>query len=220
MKTLLIIEDQVDLLNNNRRFFTSRGYKVLAAENLRQARTFLSDAPDAIVLDIMLPDGSGLDFINELRHGGVTTPVILLTAMNKSAHITDGFKKGANDYLSKPFDYEVLLARVEAMIKNAEHMPDKVVYGPLSIDVLSGQTYLGEEDMLLTQKERALLLLFVQNPGRILAASYLFGKVWGADKLDDNQALKKTISRLRGKLSGSGHTITAERNEGYVLEME
>ena len=94
MKTLLIIEDQVDLLNNNRRFFTSRGYKVQAAENLRQARRFLSeDAPDAIVLDIMLPDGSGLDFINELRYGGVGTPVILLTAMNKPANITDGFKK-------------------------------------------------------------------------------------------------------------------------------
>jgi len=221
MKKLLIIEDQIELLNNNRRFFTGRGYNVQTADSLKYARTLLEDgAPDAIILYFMLPDGSGLDFIDELRNKGDQTPVILLTAMNKPVHVANGIRKGANDYLAKPFDYEVLLARVEAMIKNSERMPDRIVYGPLTIDLLSGQTYLDNEDMLLTQKERALLLLFVQNPGKILNADYLFGKVWGSHKLDDNQALKKTVSRLRGKLAGSGHTITAERNEGYVLELE
>ncbi|GHS90663.1 DNA-binding response regulator [Synergistales bacterium] len=221
MKTLLCVEDERDLLQNNRRFFEKSGYTVLSAENLAQAREHLAtNSPDAIILDIMLPDGLGLDLLKELREKGHDTPVLLLTAWGRPQNIAAGLRAGANDYLTKPFDYDVLLARVEAMLRGAEQIPEKVAKGSLTLNVIAGQTLLKGADMLLTQKEFAMLLLFSQNEGRTISAEYLYEKVWGQPLPDDSQAVKSTASRLRKKLAESGYTIRAERGEGYIFESE
>ncbi len=180
MKTILCVEDEPYVLENNRKMLADGGYRVMTAENLAQARAHLAETtPDAIVLDIMLPDGNGLEFLKELRAAGSSVPVIMLTAWNKSTDIAKGLRAGANDYLGKPFEYDVLLARVEAMFRNVEQVPAIIEKDLLKLDVMAGRALLDGADMLLTQKEFALLLLFVQHEGRVISAEYLYEKVWG-----------------------------------------
>jgi DNA-binding response OmpR family regulator len=221
MKTLLLIEDERDILENNRRFFTAEGYRVLIAENLAQARELLSkETPGAIVLDIMLPDGNGLGLLSELREAGSKTPVIMLTAWGKSSDVARGLKLGANDYMSKPFTYEVLQARVEAMFRNVEQVPEVIEKGPFTLKLSSMTALLGGKDLLLTQKEFALLLLFAQHEGQIMSAEYLYEKAWGQDMNKEARALQQQISNLRDKISGSGYIISAIRGAGYRFEKE
>jgi len=221
MKTILCVEDDVVILKNNRAALSANGYKVLQSETLAHARELLTTKkPDGMVLDILLPDGSGLELLHELRAAGSRMPVLLLTAWGKAADVARGLRAGANDYLAKPFEYEVLLARLETMFRNAELMPDAVSHGPVSVDILSRQAFLGGENMFLTQKEVSLLQLFVQNPGKIIEADYLYEKVWGQPLAGNDNAMKVMMSKLRAKLQGSGYTITASRGEGYCYEME
>jgi len=199
---------------------------VLTAENLAQTRDHLSkQTPDVIVLDIMLPDGNGLEFLKELRAAGNHVPVIMLTAWNESVDIAKGLRAGANDYLGKPFDYEVLLARVEALFRNVGRVPDSLEKGPLKLDIAAAVAFLHGTDMLLTQKEFSLLLLFMQNEERVMSAEYLYEKVWGrSDRrfrgamASDENAVKFQVSRLRGKLADSGYVITSKRGEGYCFK--
>jgi len=221
MKLILCVEDAPHVLENNRKAFADNGYAVLAAESLAQARQHLtSQAPDAIVLDIMLPDGLGLDFLTEIREQGNKTPVIMLTAWDKPQDIARGLRLGANDYLSKPFSYEVLLARVEAMLRSAEQIPERVTRGLLALDVMSGQAFLKGENLLLAKKEFALLLLFVQNENRTLSGEYLYEKVWKQPMNRDDNALKNAVYRLRKKISGFGYTLVTEYGEGYRFVKE
>ena len=219
LKTLLCVEDERDLLENNCRFFINEGYKVLAAENLAKTREHLKkNTPDCIILDIMLPDGNGLEFLKELRSQGNYIPVLMLTAWNTDADISRGLDYGADDYIGKPFSYDVLLARVKRMLAHAEWTPEHITYGPLYIEMFSGQAYLHGENMRLTSKEISLLTLFIQQSNRLMSAEYLYERVWGQKMMDDDNAVKVAISKLRSKLAGSGYTITASRGEGYYFE--
>lgn len=223
MKLILCVEDEIDILKNNRKALIDGGYKVLTAENLAQAREILSEnmpenTPDGIVLDIMLPDGLGLDLLTELRENCSKIPVLLLTAWDKPSDVARGLRAGANDYLSKPFDYDVLLARIEAMLRNAEQTPETITKGALTFNLTAMAAYLNGEDMLLTQKEFAVLLLLAQNEGRNLGAEYIYEKVWRQEMGEDNSAIKTAVSRLRKKLEHSGYRIMVERGYGYCFE--
>jgi DNA-binding response OmpR family regulator len=221
MKTILCVEDDEKVLRNNKIKFTDDGYTVLTAETLAEAREHLKQKqPDAIVLDIMLPDGLGLDLLKEIRERGSNIPVLLLTAWGKPSDIARGLRAGANDYLSKPFDYEVLLARVEAMFRNVEQMPETIIKGALRINIPSMAAFVKSADMLLSQKEFALILLFVQHENRFMSAEYLYEKVWGRGMMGDDNAVRVAVSRLRKKLKNSEYTITAERGEGYCFERQ
>jgi DNA-binding response OmpR family regulator len=231
MKTLLLVEDERDILENNRRFFKAEGYRVLTAENLVQAREHLfwggvvgfssiRSVIGAIVLDILLPDGNGLDLLRELRESGGKTPVIMLTAWGKSSDVARGLKLGANDYMSKPFTYEVLQARVEAMFRNVEQMPEVIEKGALTLRPAPMTATLNGKDLMLSRKEFALLMFFIQNENRIMGAEYLYENVWGSPMAGDDNAIKVTLSKLRKKISGSGYTIAAEYGEGYRFETD
>lgn len=223
MKTILCVEDELNILDNNRKALEDNGYTVLTAENLAEARKHLEEqTPDAIILDIMLPDGLWLELLKGLRAGGSNIPVLLLTAWGKPSDVARGLREGANDYLSKPFDYEVLLARLEAMFRNVEQVPERVTRGALSLDISSGQAFLNDTDMLLTQKEFALLLLFVQNEGRVMSTEYLYKKIWRSSMNKDKQTIQRHISALRQKLKDghSPYTIGMLYREGYKFEQE
>ncbi|GHV55237.1 DNA-binding response regulator [Synergistales bacterium] len=221
MKALLLVEDERDLLENNRIFFEARGYTVLSAETLKEAREqFSAHAPDAIILDIMLPDGLGLDLLKELREKGDDTPVLLLTAWGRSRNIADGLRAGANDYLPKPFDYDVLLARLEAMFRNVRHIPDAITLGSLKLDVAASEAFVNGEDLRLTPKQFSLLLHFVQHEGRTMTAEYLYKKIWGQPLNNNSNALRNAAHGLRKKLAGSDYTVTAEYGNGYRFERE
>lgn len=217
---VLLIEDDAKLLNSNRLMLESEGYYVLAAETLAEARKRLAEVrPELIVLDILLPDGNGLDFLEELR-GTSAIPVLLLTALNTDADMVKGLEAGGDDYLPKPFNMNVFLTRVKAMLRRASRIPETLGMGALKLSVSSGQAFLIGEDMLLPQKEFALLSVFAQNENRLLTAEYLYEKVWGQPMNDDAGAIKFQISRLRKKLTGSGYTIAVERGGGYRFERD
>jgi DNA-binding response OmpR family regulator len=120
--------------------------------------------------------------------------------------------------MSKPFDYEVLLARVEVMFRNVEQMPESITKGTLTLKPTPGEAYINGKNLLLTPKDYAILQFFVQNDDRVMSAGYIYENGWGQPMTGDSQALMSAISRLRKKLCGCGYTITMEYGSGYCFE--
>jgi len=222
MRLILLVEDNQEIMHGNRRLFELEGYDAACALTLAEARASINERrPDAIVLDIMLPDGSGLDFMRELResaHAGI--PILLLTGLTAKEDILRGLKSGGDDYLTKPYDFDELLARVEALLRRAARVPEVITRDRLSLDVTAGMANLDGMDLLLTQKEFALLLIFVQNEGRHIGGEYLYEKVWKRPLSGDSQAVRKTVSNLRAKIGGSGWNIEWSRGEGWCFGKE
>ena len=218
MKLILCVEDEAQVLENNRKAFEDNGYAVLTAQSLAEAREQLAGySPDAIVLDIMLPDGLGLDLLEEIRRQGLKTPVILLAAWGKPSDVARGLRLGANDYLSKPFDYEVLMARVEAMFRNLGQIPDRITCGALSLDVLSARAYVNDVDLGLKPTEFSLLLVLVEHEGRAISAEQLYHRAWKLPLAKDKNALYTAISKLRKKIEPAGYDIVLDRSDGYYF---
>jgi DNA-binding response OmpR family regulator len=196
-KRILLVEDNEKIMQNNKTVLTYRGAMVETAATLTKARVLLAKIPfDAAVFDIMLPDGSGLDLLSELRAVS-NLPVLMLTAKSDSEDIVKGLSIGADDYLAKPYDLNVLAARIDALLRRTHTSSvlitgiDKdVVIGPFRFDLISNQALYKDKDLLLTQKEFALLLLLSQNERKILFMEYLFEKVWMRQFDGDTNALR------------------------------
>jgi DNA-binding response OmpR family regulator len=215
---ILLVEDNEQILRGNSRMLRRRGYETMAAMTLAEARGCMAEkTPTAIVLDIMLPDGSGLDFMRELRKTSAI-PILLLTGLTTTEDIVRGLDDGGDDYLTKPYDFSVLIAHIEALLRRAAHIPDTLVKGALTLDIRANRAILGGVDMLLTQKEFAVLLLMLENEGQVLSTDYIYEKVW--KQAPDNgtgSAVKNVISRIRKKLSGK-FTIENDRVvDGYII---
>jgi DNA-binding response OmpR family regulator len=217
------VEDELQVLQNHRDFLEANGYAVLPAETVARAREHLAKAnPDAIVLDIMLPDGNGLDLLSELRAAGSKIPIIMLTAWGEPRNIAEGLRRGANDYLSKPFEYEVLLARTEAMFRNVKTLPETIEAGALTLKIRPMEVHFDRdgkpEKVKLPPVEFFLLQLLVENEGKILKTEYIYEQVWGADMAGDLNAVQKAVSRLRKKIEGSGCAISSAYGGSYRFE--
>ena len=143
-KRVLLVEDNKEILQGNRRLFELEGYDTACAPTLRDARASISERrPDAIVLDIMLPDGNGLDFMRELRGGeNAGIPVLLLTGLTAKEDILHGLKSGGDDYLTKPYDFDELLARTEALLRRSARVPEIIIKGSLSLDPVAAQAFI------------------------------------------------------------------------------
>jgi DNA-binding response OmpR family regulator len=221
MTTILCVEDDKVILANNKKNLMDNGYNVLTAETVAEARAHLSAAqPDGIVLDIMLPDGNGLDLLKEIKAKWNHIPVLMLTAWNTSADETRGLDAGADDYIGKPFTYDVLLARVRKMLTLSRRVPETITRGALTLKLTSMVAYLNDEDMLLSQKEFSLLLFFVQRENSVMSADYVYEQVWGQPMQGNKAALEKMIYRLRQSLKGSGCDIFTKRGQGYYFQTQ
>lgn len=221
-KQLLLVEDNKKIMHGNQRLFGLAGFETTAALTLAEARASIAERrPDAIILDIMLPDGSGLDFMQELRESeNADIPILLLTGLTTPEDIIRGLTSGGDDYLTKPYDFPILLARVKALLRRAQRVPEVITKDHLTLNIASGVAMLDTTDLLLNKKEFALLLIFLQNPEHYIDGEYLYEKVWNAPMTGNTQALKSTLTRLRTKLAGSGWNITSSRGEGYIFERE
>ncbi|GHU11161.1 DNA-binding response regulator [Betaproteobacteria bacterium] len=217
-KLILLVEDDKRVQIFNKRLLEGEGFTVEIALTLAEARALVvRQPPSAIILDIGMPDGSGLDFLRELRlKSGV--PVLLLTGYDNDKDIVKGFELGCDDYLPKPYTFEVLLARLKRLLKSAEHVLSPISYGSLTLDINHRRAYHSGKDLSLRQKEFALLLLFVQMNGKAVSGEYLYEKIWGQPIGGDKNALQVAISRLRKKLEISGMNVHYERGSGYMLE--
>jgi DNA-binding response OmpR family regulator len=220
--SILLVEDNERIQKANRDMLRLLGYDVSIAMSLAEARRCVeAKPPDAIVLDIMLPDGSGLDFLREVREAS-SVPVLMLTALRTPDDTVRGFSTGADDYVAKPYDYRVLAARIEALLRRADTPREavrKLQKGPLELDVISSRAFLKGQDMLLAQKEFSMLLFFVQNEGKFVSAEQVYGQIWHQPMADDANAVRTVASRLRKKLEGSGCTLTSGHGKGYCFKL-
>ncbi len=221
-KTILCIEDNKKVQTLNKLEFEDRGYAVELAMTLHEARRILSHKiPDLIILDINMPDGNGLEFLRELRASGpeyLKIPVLILTGYGNDSDVVTGFESGCNDYMVKPYTFPVLFMRAKELLHRAEQMPESIDKGFLKLDIVAGQALLNKKDLLLTQKDFALLLLFTQNENKLMSTDYLYEKVWNTPMNGNTQAIKSAISRLRKKIDGSGYSISSVRGKGYLFE--
>jgi DNA-binding response OmpR family regulator len=219
MRNILLVEDNKEIQEVNKNMLRQCGdYSVRLAKNLAEARERLTEAePDIVVLDIMLPDGSGLDFLGELRQN-TYIPVLLLTALSEPCDTVKGLRAGGDDYLAKPYDNAEFLARIESLLRRASLPAKTLTKGRLTLNMISGLAYVNGKDLLLSHKEFALLLLLAQNEGKTISPEYLYEEAWGLP-MKDNGTLVKHISRLRKKLEDetSGCEIENMRGEGYCF---
>ena len=219
-KLILLIEDEKEVQNYNKHLLSKQGLIVESAMTLTEARAILAvKRPDAIILDIGMPDGNGLDFLRDIRQTS-KIPVLILTGFGEANDVVKGFETGCDDYLPKPYTFEVLLARLSYMLQRAEQLPEIIEKGPLMLIITSMTALLGGKDLLLTQKEFFLLLLFAQNEDKVMSAEYIYEQVWGQGMNKEARALQQHISNLRGKIEESGYTIVPVRNAGYRFERE
>ena len=220
MSTILLVEDNPHIMKINAQLLTLRGYQVLQAETAAQAREQLRWHPvDLIVLDILLPDGSGLELCRELK-AQRPIPILFLTALGENQDVVEGLRAGGDDYLSKPYDLEVLVARIEARLRAAEEVRRYFGYGGLKLDLLTMTGYVNGKDIQLTQKEFTALLLLARAAERKVSQEELMEALWGPDAHAESRALWTLISRLRKKLNSqeSRLEISSLRGGGYLLE--
>jgi two-component system response regulator MprA len=219
---ILIVDDDRALRDALRRALVLAGYETVPVEDGQAALTEMARSePDAVVLDIGLPDIDGLEVCRRLRGAGNRVPVLMLTARDAVADRIDGLDAGADDYLVKPFDVGELQARLRALLRRSGLNGDAsgVTYEELRLDVDRHGVSVGDSFAELTRTEYQLLELLMTNAGRILPHTLIYERVWGYDFGPASNALRVYIGYLRRKLEQAGarpllHTV---RGVGYVL---
>jgi two-component system, OmpR family, response regulator MprA len=220
---LIVVDDDRALRDVLRRALSLAGYDVRLAESGAGALSeIVAGQPDAVVLDIGLPDINGLEVCRLLRREGNRVPVLMLTARDAVSDRIDGLDAGADDYLVKPFDIDELKARLRALLRRSG--ADSDADGGLSFDGLrldAGRhgVVVGENFIELTRTEYQLLELLMLNPRRVLPHSLIYDRVWGYDFGPTSNALRVYIGYLRRKLedAGAGPVIHTVRGVGYAL---
>ena len=215
---LLMIEDEPIIQANNKKLLERRGFRVRQAYTLKEAEEIINEElPMCITLDLQMPDGDGLDFLAKIRKK-TNVPVLILTSRGTHQDIIKGLESGGDDYLPKPYDLQVYLARLTTLMRRASMVPESISLGPIRLDIDASRAYFEDEDLQLQQKEFALLKIFAQRPEQVISSDYLYEKVWGMQSHDSGKSLKVAISKLRSHLSESGYTITSEKGKGYYIE--
>lgn len=175
---------------------------------------------DAIILDVMLPGIDGFEVCRQLRSRGIMTPILMLTARDAVADRIAGLDHGADDYLTKPFDFGELLARLRAITRRPEALqPNTITLGDLVIDTGSHEVTRGGVQVALTSKEYALLEMLARNAGRVVSRADIVAHVWDDNHDPFTNAVEVYINRLRGKIDRAPWTpmLQTRRGAGYIL---
>jgi len=199
------------------------GYDVeLAADGYEALGRLTAAAPDAVVLDILMPGLDGIDLCRRLRAQGDRTPVLMLTARDEIAERVAGLDAGADDYLVKPFALDELLARIRALLRRTTGGGDALVFADLSLDPRTREVRRGRRRIELTRTEFLLLELFLRNPRQVLTRSLIFERVWGYDFGPSSNSLEVYVGYLRRKTEADGEPrlIQTVRGVGYALREE
>ncbi len=222
-----MIEDDPVLQAVMLRSLNDAGHRVDAASHLEEgAHYWQVQTYDAVLLDLNLPltgqsraaQGSGLQLLREARARGDRTPVLVLTARNRTDERIAGLDAGADDYLGKPFDLDEVEARLRALVRRTHGVDDEVQVGRLRLHRKHHRIFLDDADLTLPAREFEVLCELMTPPGRAVSKRVLSDKLSGFDEALGDNALEAFISRLRKKLVNSGATIRTLRGIGYVLE--
>jgi DNA-binding response OmpR family regulator len=218
---ILLVEDDPKLAKFIESELSLEGYHVTVAPNGLDGLTIARDAqPDLLILDWMLPGISGLDLCLRLRSTGVQVPIIMLTAKDEVPDRVTGLNAGADDYVTKPFSMEELLARVKARLRRTQpNDPERLQFEDIILNSLTREVYRGSQLIELTAKEFDLLEFMLQNARQVISRDRILEKVWGYDFMGESNIIEVYIRALRIKLEASNskrllHTV---RGVGYVL---
>ena len=212
MAHILLVEDDSDIMRINRTFLENAGYSVHCAESVQQAAFQLEECvPDLVLLDVMLPDGNGMDFCKILRQK-TQAPVIFLTARDENDSVVMGFQSGGDDYITKPYDLNVLKARIEAQLRRSssrETQHPRIELPYLTVDLFAGTAVLDGNECPLPQREL-----------QILSYREIYRTIYGCDVEDSKNTIRVNISRLKKHLSMddlSTYEIASTSEGEYVL---
>jgi two-component system phosphate regulon response regulator PhoB len=219
---ILVIEDEPDIRKTLEYNLSREGYDVAVCGTLQEANKLLEPSLSLLVLDLMLPDGSGLDLCREIKKNSLLSsiPIIILTAKDDEVDRVVGFELGADDYVTKPFSVRELILRVKAVLKRGEVNKPELVeverqFGDLSIDVDSHEVHVNNELVVLTALEFKLLKQLVDRRGRVQSRDQLLSDVWGYSSEVTTRTVDTHIKRLREKLGPMGKYVQTIRGIGY-----
>ncbi len=220
---ILVIEDEPDIRRNLQYNLGREGFKASSVGSLNEANEKLKSKKfDLILLDLMLPDGSGLDLCKKIKSNSETeaTPIIILTAKDDEVDKVVGFELGADDYVTKPFSVRELILRVKAILKRSDKKTKEVVeverqFGDLKIDVDSHEVHVDSQLIELTALEFRLLKELVDKRGRVQSRDQLLSEVWGYNAEVTTRTVDTHIKRLREKLGSMGKYVQTIRGVGY-----
>ncbi|MCU0906110.1 MAG: response regulator transcription factor [Rhodobacteraceae bacterium] len=221
---ILMVEDEPRVADFVRRGLRAEGWIIDHAGNAEDALIRLRDGVyDVVLLDVMLPGMSGDALCRLLRSGRNDVPILMLSALGSTEDRVNGLRTGADDYLPKPFEFDELIARIEALhrrkTRSAGPEVDRLLrVGPLCFDPASMRLTLQDVDVDLSTKERDVLVLLMRNAGRVCARERLLNAVWGLEADPLTNVVDVTVSRIRRKLPQSADMIATIRNYGYRLD--
>jgi DNA-binding response OmpR family regulator len=218
---LLIVEDEADLRKSLRLGLSEDGFTVTCADSAESAERILADQTfDAIVLDLRLPGKDGIDLLRELRAAGNLTPVLALTARGSLDDRVIGLDSGADDYLTKPFAFAELLARLRALLRRHANVAQSTLkIADLEFDAVRRRAARGGRDLGLSPKETILLELLMRNAGQPVTRTMIAEVVWGSAYNDFTNLIEVFVNRLRQKINdGAGDSlIVTVRGVGYSM---
>jgi two-component system, OmpR family, response regulator MprA len=222
MTTILVVDDDPKIRSVLGRGLRFEGYDVQIAAGGQEALQLARETPfDLVVLDLTMPRMDGLEVCRRLRRG-VSIPILMLTARDAVADRIVGLDSGADDYLTKPFDFEELLARVRALLRRAQPQSGEILtFADLRLDTGTREAERGGRRVDLTTREYELLLLFMRHPRQVLLRDQILDRVWG-DAMVESNAIEVHIGRLRDKLEADNEErlIQTIRGAGYALREE
>lgn len=224
MKNILMVEDDSTIAFAVKYAVEQEGFNLDIAENLENARKIVNSKEyDLILLDVMLPDGNGYEFLKQLREHDEDTPVIFLTACDEEVNIVMGLDIGGDDYITKPFGVRELISRINAILRRKGKSQDSnkkiLKFKNISIHTLEARVFKNNEEIFLTSAEYKLLLILIQNKNMVLSRAQILEKLWDVtyDFINDN-TLSVYIKRLREKIeddSSKPQYILTVRGLGY-----
>ncbi len=220
MLTIYYVEDDPNISDTVRDFLAQNGYRVLILPTVAEAKRALGEnCPALVLVDWNLPDGDGKLLCRFIRANWRELPVIFLTVRGEPRDIVSGFQDGADDYVVKPFELEVLLSRIRALLRRTGNVSEQYLScGDISLDRQRNRVFCGGEEVALTPSEYRLLLYLLQRKGRTVTRESLLGQLWdsGGSFVNDN-TLTVTVKRLREKL-GQPSCLKTVRSVGYRME--
>jgi two-component system, OmpR family, KDP operon response regulator KdpE len=218
---VLVVDDEPPIRKLLRVGLSTQGYEILEAPNGKAALELLAQKPDLIILDLGLPDIQGLDLLRTIRARDESVPVVVLSSRGDEAGKVQALDLGADDYVTKPFGMDELLARMRAALRHQLQVHgERPVFkvGDLSVDLVRRIVKVADKDVKLSPKEYELLRVLVQHAGKVLTHRFLLGELW--DELTDAQYLRVYVRQLRQKIEADPerpHFVLTETGIGYRL---
>ncbi len=224
---ILVVDDEEDLCEILKFNLENEGYEVDTANSAEEALQMDISRYDLLLLDVMMGEISGFKMARMLKQDKKTAqiPIIFITAKDTENDTVTGFNLGADDYISKPFSLREVAARVKAVLRRsatpeAERMPEQLVYKSLVLDIVKKKVCINGEEAPLTKKEFEILLLLLQNKGRVFSREDILNKVWSDEVYVLDRTIDVNITRLRKKIGDYGKCIVTRLGYGYCFEAE